>query len=441
MHGAGGTNMLAGIRAALAGEPEPGRVRIVFFLTDGYIGNEHEILRSISGENRAEARIFALGVGSSVNRYLLTSMARLGRGEARVMRYDQDPVPFVTRFYRRVRNPVLTNVRIDWGGLQVERQTPDPIGDLFDNRPLLVHGRFSRGGDATVTIHGMLGRRAFRHPVPVTLPAEADRPAVASLWARARIQELMDQEARWNGDSKRAITALALAHSLMSKYTAFVAVDRERTGRRPSEPLIPVSQRLPLPDGVTRRALGCLSRQFIPPGDPIITVTAPANARRVTAYFPFGLVKDLHFDAHRGVWRGRFLVPAGIPDGIYQVRIAVTLQSGRVIHHRTAYDLDSRAEEFIVGFSSDRVTPGGAVEIHVDAVEPAEEVYADCPGLGWDRVQLEPADGKRRIDWVAWLPIPQDAAAGVHRVTVVVRDKAGNRLERTLTIHVERSTR
>ena len=105
------------VRRALAGKPEPGRVRIVFFLTDGYIGNEHEILRAVQEENEAGARLFSLGVGSSVNRYLLASMARLGRGTVEVMRYDEDPSPFVSAFYRRVRNPVLTDVSVDWGGL------------------------------------------------------------------------------------------------------------------------------------------------------------------------------------------------------------------------------------------------------------------------------------------------------------------------------------
>jgi len=441
MCGMGGTNMLAGIRAALAGTPEPGRVRIVFFLTDGYIGNETEILRSIAEENEAEARIFSLGVGSSVNRYLLTSMARFGRGEAQIMRYDEQPVPYVTKFYERVRNPVLTNVRLDWGKLRVERQTPARIGDLFDSRPLLVHGRYREGGHTTLTIEGMLGRREFSHRVEIDLPRQAERPEVTSLWARARIKELMDAESRSNGDSRRQITELALEHSLMSKYTAFVAVDRERLNRRPSEPLIPVAQRLPLPDGVSRLALGCLSRNFIPPGDPIISVNAPADARRVTAYFPFGLVKDLHYDRNRGLWRGRFLVPTGIPDGIYQVRIAVILESGKLVNHRTAYDLDSRAEEFIVRFSSDQVKAGEALEIHVDAVEPAAEVYVDCPGLGWERVLLEPEDGKLCVDWVAWLNVPERLVPGEYEVLVVVRDKAGNRLEQKTSIFIERPDR
>ncbi|MEM6730498.1 MAG: VIT domain-containing protein, partial [Myxococcota bacterium] len=95
MQGMGGTQMLSGVRRALEGQVEEGRVRIVFFLTDGYIGNDSQILAAVQNENESRARLFSLGVGSSVNRYLLSGMARAGRGEMQVMRYDEEPAPFV----------------------------------------------------------------------------------------------------------------------------------------------------------------------------------------------------------------------------------------------------------------------------------------------------------------------------------------------------------
>jgi Ca-activated chloride channel family protein len=439
MSGMGGTEMLSGIRRAIEGSVDAGRVRIVFFLTDGYIGNEQEILKAISEENEAQARLFSLGVGSSVNRYLLTGMARIGRGQAQIMRYDEDPGPFVERFYRMVRNPVLTDVQLSWGDLDVFDQTPGVIPDLFDNRPLLVHARYGRAQSGTVTMGGRVGNQTFSYEIPVDLPDRNQRPEIASLWARARIGEWMDEDTRFPEKRKEEITELALDHSLMSKYTAFVAVDREVINRKPKEPLIPVSQRLPLPDGVTARALGCLSRQLIPPGDPILSVGAPEDAARVTAYFPFGLVLDLAYDQKREVWRGRFLVPAGIPDGIYTVLIVVEMEDGQVVYDRISYVLDSRAEEFVVEFSKEVLGVGAGVDVFVDAVEPAFEVYVHCPELGWERIQLE-AEDDGRIDWTAELEVPEDAITGRFEVMVVVRDAAGNRLEQTVTIHVQRES-
>jgi Ca-activated chloride channel family protein len=436
MSGMGSTNMISGIRRALAGKPETGRVRIVFFLTDGYIGNDSEILKAVQEENQAQARLFSLGVGSSVNRYLLTSMARLGRGEVQYVRYDQDPEPVIEQFYRRVRNPVLTHVELDWGDLEIYDQTPTIIKDLFDNQPLIVHARYKEAKTGTLRLNGWVGNQKFQSDIVVTLPKQKERPDIANLWARARIEEWMDEETSWPGRREEEITELALAHSLMSKYTAFVAVDREVVNRMASEPLIPVAQRLPLPDGVERTALGSLSRQQIPPGDPIISVAAPADARRVTAYFPFGLIKDLRYDEIRTMWRGRFLVPEGIKDGEYSIRVAVELRSGRVISHRMKYVLDSQAEEFVVRFSSDWILAGDALEVHVDSVEPAVEVYLDCSSLGWERVQLSSQDNGNNVDWVTWLTVNESTLPGEYEVRFVVRDQAGNRLEQTKTINV-----
>ena len=67
------------LEAAFRIEPDPDRIRLVVFLTDGFIGNESEIFASIE-RVLGEARIFTLGIGSSVNHHLLRGMARLGRG-------------------------------------------------------------------------------------------------------------------------------------------------------------------------------------------------------------------------------------------------------------------------------------------------------------------------------------------------------------------------
>src|SRR5690606_28700105 len=77
LRGMGGTMMARGIRRALEVPAPPGSLRIVTFLTDGYIGNEAEILRLVE-ELRGGARLYAFGVGSGVNRHLLDELGRAG---------------------------------------------------------------------------------------------------------------------------------------------------------------------------------------------------------------------------------------------------------------------------------------------------------------------------------------------------------------------------
>lgn len=251
----GGTDMTTGIRAALGFPADRDRLRIVVFITDGYIGNEQEILAQVKAEIGG-ARLFSFGVGTAVNRYLLEEMAAAGRGAAQVVRPDEDTEPAVRRFAARIAAPVLTDVAIDWGGLEVEEVTPRAIPDLFAGQPLVVAGRYRRGGAATVTVRGRLAGKDVQLALPVTLPDEdASRPAVSSVWARARIGELARAELAGERPEVTAeIIRLALAHHLLTPYTAFVAVDRSRVtkGGEAETVAVPVA----VPEGVRREGTG-----------------------------------------------------------------------------------------------------------------------------------------------------------------------------------------
>lgn len=225
----GGTDMTTGIRAALELPHDEARLRVVAFLTDGYIGNEDEILALVK-EEIGDARLFSFGVGSAVNRYLLEEMAQLGRGAVQVVRPDEDTTAVVEKFHDRIARPLLTDVAIDWGGLEVEGVTPAAIPDLFADQPVVLLGRYKRGGAAKVTLRGRMAGREVTMPVELALPEENERPAIAAVWARTRIAELSRAQLRAEIPAvKDEIVALALEHSLMTPYTAFVAVDTSAT--------------------------------------------------------------------------------------------------------------------------------------------------------------------------------------------------------------------
>src|SRR6185312_2133977 len=76
--GGGGTEMMKAIKAALDPSDAQNHLRIVCFMTDGYVGNDMAIIGEI--QKHTNARVFAFGIGSSVNRFLLDNMAKYGRG-------------------------------------------------------------------------------------------------------------------------------------------------------------------------------------------------------------------------------------------------------------------------------------------------------------------------------------------------------------------------
>src|SRR5262249_48946626 len=139
--GSGGTEMMSAIRAALAPSDEQDHVRIVCFMTDGYVGNDMEIISEI--QKHPNARVFAFGIGSSTNRFLLDKMAEHGRGEVEYVTLEDDGSAAARRFHERVRNPLLTDIEIDWAGLPVADVYPKRIPDLFSAKPLILTGRYT----------------------------------------------------------------------------------------------------------------------------------------------------------------------------------------------------------------------------------------------------------------------------------------------------------
>ena len=223
----GGTEMINGIRAALAQPDGHHRLRVVCFMTDGYIGNETTILDEIDKLIDDDTRLFSFGVGSSVNRYLLDRMAEVGRGSVHYMLPAEDPTDQIRAFYERIRAPVLTNIVVDWKGLDVSDVSPARIPDVFDGQPIRLVGRYDKPGTAVIVVKATTAAGDVKFEVPVTLPAAVDdNESVGRLWARARIRELMAKQ--YHGPTieiETQITELAIAHGIVSKYTSFVAVE------------------------------------------------------------------------------------------------------------------------------------------------------------------------------------------------------------------------
>jgi len=228
--GEGGTEMMKAIRAALDPSDDQSHVRIVCFMTDGYVGNDMEIISEV--QKHPNARVFAFGIGSSVNRFLLDKMAEAGRGEVEYVNLNDDGSAAARRFHERVRNPLLTDISIDWGGLPVADVYPQRIPDLFGAKPLVVTGRYTSAGRASIRLKGKMAGTDFEREIPVEFPETmASHDVLAPLWARARIDNLMGQDyagaqtGNMNKELRDTITQLGIEYRLMTQFTSFVAVE------------------------------------------------------------------------------------------------------------------------------------------------------------------------------------------------------------------------
>jgi Ca-activated chloride channel family protein len=235
LSGQGGTMMIEGIRAAIGYPEDPDRMRYIVFLTDGYIGNESEILGELQSTVRDNTRLFSIGVGSSVNRYLIEGLAEEGMGSSVYVGYNEDPETAVAEIYRKINNPYLVGIELDWGGLQVADVQFGGTRDLYDGEPLVITGRFLQPGTGSVEISGTLGGRPWSREVEVTLPEEGEGSEAADrLWASRRLAALRrsgyspELSASEREDLTETMIGISLDYRVLCEYTAFVAVDSER---------------------------------------------------------------------------------------------------------------------------------------------------------------------------------------------------------------------
>ncbi|MGL5061618.1 MAG: VIT domain-containing protein [Microcoleus sp.] len=222
----GATEMLGGIRAAIDFPAPLGRLRTVVLLSDGYIGNENQILAEVQQHLKSGNRLYSFGAGSSVNRFLLDRIAEIGRGISRIIRHDEPVNKFVEKFFQQINNPVLVNLEITWQGTGESPVIyPSVAPDLFAEQPLVLFGKKGDRASGNLQIKGVsAGGHQYVQTYEMNF-SETGNPAVAQLWGRHRIKDLMNQMLQYETKvGVETVTETALTYQLMSQYTAFVAV-------------------------------------------------------------------------------------------------------------------------------------------------------------------------------------------------------------------------
>ncbi len=250
----GGTYLMPGIQTAINYPPaSDGRLRSIVLLTDGYIGNDEEILAEVQQKLQKGNRLYSFGVGSSVNRYLLNRIAELGRGTSQIVRYDEDPKTIADKFFKQINNPVLTNIEVQWlGNTEKPIIYPSILPDLFAEQPLVIFGRFAPNTGGSLQIKGMAGgKQPFEQNFNLSDITAQNNPAIAQLWGRMKIKELSKQMLKFEtSEGVEEVTQTALSYQLLSKYTAFVAVsDDVRVD--PNEQQMTMNVPLEMPEGVS----------------------------------------------------------------------------------------------------------------------------------------------------------------------------------------------
>ena len=223
----GGTEMRPALAAALRDRPLETHLRQVVFITDGSVGNEDELFTMIE-QKLDSARLFTVGIGSAPNSWFMRKAAEAGRGSYTFISALHEVGEKMESLFRKLEHPQVTDISVQWpSGVTVDSY-PKVVPDLYFGEPISVRVRASgayRDGDR-IRVSGNSPAGGWSRTLAVLSAQQGD--GIAALWARARIAELMDEERRGaDADSVRAaIVETAITHSLVSKHTSLVAVDK-----------------------------------------------------------------------------------------------------------------------------------------------------------------------------------------------------------------------
>jgi Ca-activated chloride channel homolog len=254
MRGGGGTELAAALQRALDLPAGDGVSRSTIVVTDGYVGAEADVFERIRN-NLDRSNLFAFGIGSSVNRYLIEGMAKAGQGEPFIVTSAAESSAAAARFREYVQSPVLTDVEVSSKNFETYDIEPPSIPDLFADRPLVIFGKWRGGATGTLRVRGIGGDGPFEQTFNVAdAGASDDNRALRYLWARARVARLSDYGSRNDDASRQEVTNLGLSYELLTPYTSFIAV--HEVVRNYDGDARNVDQPLPLPEGVADCAVG-----------------------------------------------------------------------------------------------------------------------------------------------------------------------------------------
>ena len=202
----------------------------IIFLTDGYPTwgetNSDSIVAHTRKYNEDDVRIFSFGVGETISRVLLENISNVNHGYAYFIENDDSIALVVDNLFKRISKPVLTNIGLDFGGLNFWDTYPKTIPDLYWGSQLMFIGKYSNTGTFPITLSGTVKNGSYHYITNINFPdTVGGHRFVPRLWAKAKINSLLDMIDRFgeNDELVNQIIELSLTFGILTPYTAFYA--------------------------------------------------------------------------------------------------------------------------------------------------------------------------------------------------------------------------
>lgn len=207
---------------------------MIVFLTDGVptVGttNNEEILANVRAGNAGNIRLFVFGVGYDVNTHLLDRLSTENSGVSEYVRPGEDIEVKVSNFFTKIGNPVLSNLRLDFGGVTVRDTYPKQLPDLFAGMQLIQLGRYQDAGATAITLTGEFQSQSKEFIYEGMFATEnAENEFLPRIWAMRKVGYLLDQ-IRLHGEDPELvdeIVRLGKLYGIITPYTSFLVTEDE----------------------------------------------------------------------------------------------------------------------------------------------------------------------------------------------------------------------
>jgi Ca-activated chloride channel family protein len=224
----GGTEMLPALIHLMQKPEIPGCLRHIIVLTDGDLGNEEQIFSALR-TNLGNARLYTVAIGSAPNLFLATKMAQFGRGTFTHIADIKEIQEQMMRLFESIESPVLTDIQLSFSGVEMAEVYPQRVPDLFMHQPLMIYGRITKGRIGRVHITARNGNEPYETTIAFDAAKTTFHPGITTLWARQRVEDLMDQwgssDEKGQAEIRASVIAHAIRYRLVTRFTSLVAVE------------------------------------------------------------------------------------------------------------------------------------------------------------------------------------------------------------------------
>ena len=244
----GGTVPKDAIKYALKSTNDESKnyLRQVIFITDGQLSNEEEIFRDIK-LHLADSKLFTISIGSAPNNFFMKKAANYGKGAFTHIANINEVSQKMLEFFQKIENPSLSDIKINGKDLEIE--------NLYYGESI-YHSFVSKILDKKLILSGKIGEKDYSQTILIENKNASS--GIDKLWAKDNIDKLMSKYYIAYANDRKTIKSfvekIALSHSLVSKFTSLVAVDK--TPARTQQEILKSQQvKTKIPDGWKRLSI------------------------------------------------------------------------------------------------------------------------------------------------------------------------------------------